>query len=166
MCIRDRCWSARGDRDEALALFAGWHPPVRALIAGTESIFKWALFERPPLATWTRGRVTLLGDAAHPMLPFLGQGAGQRIEDGLVLARCLAAHRADPERGLAAYAGGRQARTAAVQRAARDRGRLVQQADQAEIDARNARMRDDPDAQTARNDWLWGYDAERAPTES
>ena len=162
---REESWSARGDRDDALALFAGWHDQVRALIAGTEPIFRWALFDRPPLETWTRGRVTLLGDAAHPMLPFRGQGAGQSIEDGLVLARCLAAHRDDPVRGLEAYVGFRQARTAALQRASRDQGRLVQQADQAEIDARNARMRADPDAQIARSDWIWGYDAERAPTE-
>ena len=77
---------------------------MRALIAGTEQVFKWALFDRPPLETWTRGRVTLLGDAAHPMLPFMGQGAGQSIEDGLVLARCLAADRDDPQRAIAAYA--------------------------------------------------------------
>jgi salicylate hydroxylase len=63
---QEESWSARGDRDEALALYAGWHPQVRAVIAGTESIFKWALFDRPPLQTWTRGRVTLLvqGQAA------------------------------------------------------------------------------------------------------
>ena len=158
----EESWSARGDRAEALAHFTGWHDQVRALIAGTESISRWALFDRPPLATWTRGRVTLLGDAAHPMLPFRGQGAAQSIEDGLVLARCLAAHRADPLRGLAAYASARQERTAALQAASRDQGRLAQQADQAAIDARNARMRADPDAQIARSDWIWGYDAERA----
>ena len=162
---REESWSARGDRDEALALFAGWHPQVRALIAGTEAVYKWALFDRPPLATWTRGRVTLLGDAAHPMLPFRGQGAGQSIEDGLVLARCLAAHRADPVRGLEAYAGGRQARTVALQAASRDAGRELQLDDPAEVAARNTRLRADPDAQIAGHDWLWGYDAERAPTE-
>jgi salicylate hydroxylase len=159
---REESWSARGDRDDALALFAGWHHQVRALIAGTEPIFRWALFDRPPLETWTRGRATLLGDAAHPMLPFLGQGAGQSIEDGLVLARSLAAHRDDPLRGIDAYVGGRQARTAELQLASRDQGRLVQQADQAQIDARNARMSEDPDAQIARTDWIWGYDAASA----
>ena len=118
---REESWSARGDRDEALALFAGWHPQVRALIAGTEPVFKWALFDRPPLETWTRGRVTLLGDAAHPMLPFMGQGASQSIEDAFVLARCLAADRDDPQRAIEAYVGRRRERTAALQTASRDR---------------------------------------------
>src|SRR5215207_3016010 len=78
---REESWSARGERDDALAQFEGWHPQVRALIAGTEAVFKWALFDRPPLETWTRGRVALLGDAAHPMLPYMAQGASQSIED-------------------------------------------------------------------------------------
>ena len=158
----EESWSARGAREEALAQFEGWHDQVRALIAGTESIFKWAVFDRPPLETWTRGRVTLLGDAAHPMVPFLGQGAAQSIEDGLVLAHSLAAHRDDPVRGIEEYVGRRQERTAAVQTASRNQGRLVQQFDQAEIDARNARMRANPDAEIAGRDWLWGYDAEQA----
>ena len=145
---REESWSARGDRDEALVLFDGWHPQVRALIAGTEQIFKWALFDRPPLETWTRGRVTLLGDAAHPMLPFLGQGAGQSIEDGLVLARCLVADRDDPERGLDAYAAGRRRVRPRCKRASRDAGRGLQ-ARPGVVDARNARMRADPDAQVA-----------------
>ena len=99
---------------------------MRALIAGTEQVFKWALFDRPPLETWTRGRVTLLGDAAHPMLPFMGQGAAQSIEDGFVLARCLAADRDDPQRAIEAYAARRRERTAAVQAASRDASRVVQ----------------------------------------
>ena len=98
---REESWSARGDRDEALTFFDGWHPQVRALIAGTEQVFKWAMFDRASLETWTRGRVTLLGDAAHPMMPFMGQGAAQSIEDGFVLARCLAADRDHPERASA-----------------------------------------------------------------
>ena len=160
---REESWSARGDRDEALALYAGWHPEVRALIAGTEHVFKWALFDRPPLATWTRGRVTLLGDAAHPMLPYMAQGASQSIEDALVLARCLAAHRADLPRALVVYAATRRERAAAVQAASREAGRLVQLTDPAEVEARNARLSADPEAPIARFDWLWSHDAARAP---
>lgn len=160
---REESWSARGDRDEALALYAGWRPEVRALIAGTERVFKWALFDRPPLATWTRGRVTLLGDAAHPMLPYMAQGASQSIEDALVLARSLAAHRSDPPRALVVYVAARRERAAAVQAASREAGRLVQLTDPAAVEARNARLSADPEAPVARFDWLWNYDAERAP---
>lgn len=162
---REESWSARGDRDEALALHAGWHPEVRALIAGTEQVFKWALFDRPPLETWTRGRVTLLGDAAHPMLPYMAQGGSQSIEDAFVLAHCLAADRDDPQRAIEAYAARRYERTAAVQAASREAGRLVQLTDAAEVEARNARLSANPEAPVARFDWLWIYDVERAMAE-
>lgn len=159
---REESWSARGDREEALALHAEWHPAVRALIAGTEQVFKWALFDRPPLERWTRGRVALLGDAAHPMLPYMGQGAGQSIEDAPVLARCLAADRNDPQGALEAYAARRQERTAAVQAASREAGQLVRLTDPAEVEARNARLSASPEAPVARFDWIWRYDVERA----
>ena len=147
---QEESWSARGDRDEALRLFAGWHPQVRALIAGTEQVFKWALFDRPPLATWTRGRVTLLGDAAHPMLPYMAQGASQSIEDAFVLARCLAADRDDPQRAIEVYADRRRERTAAVQTASREAGRMMHLTDPAEVagaeraTARTTRRRPSP----------------------
>jgi salicylate hydroxylase len=158
----EESWSAHGDRDEVLSLFAGWHPQVQALIAGTEQVFKWALFDRPPLATWTRGRVTLLGDAAHPMLPYMAQGASQSIEDAVVLARCLAADRDDPRRAIEAYAAHRQERTAAVQNASREASRVVRLTDPAEVQARNARLAESPEAPVDRFDWIWSYDAESA----
>jgi salicylate hydroxylase len=162
---REESWSARGDRDEALSPFDGWHPQVRALIAGTEAVFKWALFDRSPLQAWTRGRVTLLGDAAHPMLPFMGQGAAQSIEDAAVLARCLAADRSCPERAIEDYAGRRRERAAALQAASRDAGRNLQVSDPAEVAARNARMRDDAEVPIAMYDWVWGYDVDSAGAE-
>jgi salicylate hydroxylase len=143
------------EHDEALGFYADWHPQVRALIAGTDPVFKWALFDRPPLPTWTRGRVTLLGDAAHPMLPFMGQGAAQSIEDGFVLARCLAADRDDPERAVHAYAACRQQRTAALQMASRAAGVSLQLSDHTEVAVRNERMLEDPEAQIAAFDWVW-----------
>jgi salicylate hydroxylase len=155
-------WSARGDRDEALTLYAGWHPQVRAIIGATESIYKWALFDRPPLEMWTRGRVLLLGDAAHPMLPFMGQGAAQSIEDALVLARCLAAGRDEPEHAIGLYADRRRRRTAALQAASRDAGRTMQLSDPDEVAVRNARMLERPRSQIDASDWVWGYDVERA----
>lgn len=155
---QEESWSARGDRAEVLALFADWHPQVRGLIAGTESVFKWALFDRPPLETWTRGRVSLLGDAAHPMLPYMAQGASQSIEDAFVLARCLAAQRDDPQSGLQAYAASRRERTAAIQAASREASRLVRLTDPAEVEERNARLSANPEAPIARFDWIWSHD--------
>jgi salicylate hydroxylase len=158
----EESWSARGDRGEVLSLFAGWHSAVRALIAGTEQVFKWALFDRPPLETWTRGRVTLLGDAAHPMLPYMAQGASQSIEDACVLARCLAADRDNPQRAIEAYAAHRRERTAAVQIASREAGRVVRLTDPAEVQVRNARLGANPEARAERFDWIWRYDVERS----
>lgn len=155
----EESWSARGDAAVVRDLFSGWHPPVCALIEGTEQIFKWALFDRPPLESWTRGSVTLLGDAAHPMLPYLAQGASQSIEDAAVLAGCLEAHSGDPARAVEAYTDRRRDRTAAVQTAARDTGRMVQATDPAEVAARNARLGANPEAPLARFDWIWSYDA-------
>lgn len=158
----EESWSARGDRDAVLALYAGWHPEVRALIAGTERVFKWALFDRPPLETWTRGHVTLLGDAAHPMLPYMAQGASQSIEDARVLAGSLIADRNNPHRAIESYAARRRERTAAIQTASREAARLVQLTDSAEVDARNARLSANPEAPVARFDWIWSYDVESA----
>ncbi|MCS6946307.1 MAG: FAD-dependent monooxygenase, partial [Steroidobacteraceae bacterium] len=88
-------WSIRSTVDELLAEFEGWHPAVLGFMAQTppDSLFKWGLFDREPLTSWHRGRVALLGDAAHPVLPFLGHGAVLAIEDGVVLARAFAAAR-------------------------------------------------------------------------
>jgi salicylate hydroxylase len=84
-------WSSRADVSDPLAAFAGWHDIVRETIKASpaDGVYKWALYARDPLTSWVNGRVTLLGDAAHAMLPFLGQGAATSVEDGLVLARCL-----------------------------------------------------------------------------
>ena len=82
-------WTDRGEVSEVLAAYAGWHPQCRALIEGMRETFKWALFDRPPLARWSVGRVTLLGDSCHAMLPMMAQGAAQSIEDGATLAVCL-----------------------------------------------------------------------------
>lgn len=90
---REEGWSIRADVQEMLDEYAEWYPDVRTIIRSTpeHGLFKWALFDREPLPRWTDGKVTLIGDAAHPMLPFLGQGAAMGIEDGMVLARAFAA---------------------------------------------------------------------------
>jgi salicylate hydroxylase len=83
-------WSAPGDPDVLRREFAGWDPRIESVLSRVRTTFRWALYDREPLPSWTRGRLTLLGDAAHPMLPHLGQGANQSIEDGMALATILA----------------------------------------------------------------------------
>jgi 2-polyprenyl-6-methoxyphenol hydroxylase-like FAD-dependent oxidoreductase len=82
-------WTDRGDIADVMAAYDGWHPQVRAIIGAADEAFIWALFDRAPLPRWSVGRITLLGDACHPMLPFTGQGAAQAVEDGATLAACL-----------------------------------------------------------------------------
>jgi salicylate hydroxylase len=83
-------WTDRGDIADVLTAYAGWHKQLHAILGAADETFKWGLFERPPLPRWSIGRVTLMGDACHAMLPFLAQGAAQAIEDGSTLAACLA----------------------------------------------------------------------------
>lgn len=118
-------WTERGDRAEFAADFAGWHDDVRRLIdhAERESLFKWALHDREPMAQWGKGRVTLLGDACHPTLPFMAQGAAMAIEDAAVLAGCLA-DGLDAPAALQHYEQLRRDRTARVQRASRRNARI------------------------------------------
>lgn len=79
-------WSAAGDRDELVSSFNGWDPRVVELLEAVDKCFWWGLYDRRPLQSWTKGRLVLLGDAAHAMLPHLGQGGNQAIEDGVALA--------------------------------------------------------------------------------
>jgi salicylate hydroxylase len=97
-------WSAKAKRADPLAVFEGWHDVVRQTLEATppSALFKWALYARDPLTSWVSGRVTLVGDAAHGMLPFLGQGAAMGVEDAMVLARCLT-EIDDPDAALARY---------------------------------------------------------------
>jgi salicylate hydroxylase len=82
-------WVDHGEVADALAAFAGWHDQVLSIIGAADETYKWALFDRSPLPRWSAGRVTLLGDSCHPMLPFMGQGAAQAIEDAAALKGCL-----------------------------------------------------------------------------
>ena len=115
-------WMEPGDPDALRRSFAGWGGAA-ALLGAVDRCFLWGLFDHPPLARWTEGRLALLGDACHPMLPFLAQGATMALEDAWVLAAAL--DRApDPVAGLAAYAAARLPRATRVQRAAARSGRL------------------------------------------
>jgi salicylate hydroxylase len=113
-------WIEPGEHAEMKADFAGWHENIVQLIDNAErdSLFKWGLFDREPMTQWGQGRVSLLGDACHPTLPFMAQGAAMAIEDGAVLAGCLAQGDAVAQ-SLQRYEDLRRARTAGVQRGSR-----------------------------------------------
>ena len=119
---RHESWIAECGREEVLERYAGWHESLLRLFAAAQTWYKWALYDRDPIPRWTRGRVTVLGDAAHPMLPYLGQGACQAIEDGAVLATALSAEASDPVIGLARYERTRRPRASRVVLTSRERG--------------------------------------------
>ena len=121
--VMKESWSAPGDPGVLRQEFAGWDPRIEFLLSRVKHTFRWALYDREPLPTWTKGRLTLLGDAAHPMLPHLGQGANQSIEDGMALATILAhADRDSIPAALLAYERLRRERVAEVQLGARQNG--------------------------------------------
>ncbi len=103
-------WTARGSTEELSADFTGWHADVQSMIRAIEAPYKWALMLRSPLPRWTCGRCTLLGDACHPTLPLLAQGAVHAIEDGYILGRALA-ESGDVQDGLCRYEAARRDRT-------------------------------------------------------
>jgi salicylate hydroxylase len=107
-------WTQKGTLHECHADFNGWHEDVHELINQIDVPYKWALMSRPPLARWSDGRVTLLGDACHPTLPFLAQGAVMAIEDGYILGRCIGEYGGDIETALARYEQARIERTTRI----------------------------------------------------
>jgi len=111
-------WTDEGSREDALKDFAGWHPAIQRIIECADIRLRWALFDRAPLPRWTEGRVALLGDSCHPMLPFMAQGAVMAIEDSWILARCLASGVTAPA-ALKSYEAARRPRTSKVQAASR-----------------------------------------------
>jgi salicylate hydroxylase len=149
-------WSAVGDPLGLAREFAGWDPLVETIIAQVKTTFRWGLFDREPLPIWTRGRLTLLGDAAHPMLPHAGQGANQAIEDAIALATVLSrANRESAPRALVIYETLRRARTGGVQRMSRFNGALYE-AISDDLRARDGQLAAQPQARA----WIWNYDAE------
>jgi salicylate hydroxylase len=110
----EESWSVPSSREELIAAKAGWNDALLGMFHHVEHVFKWGIYDRDPLPQWTRGRVTLLGDAAHPTMPTLAQGANMAIEDGYVLARNLMRHADDIDTALAVYVTERQPRTARV----------------------------------------------------
>jgi salicylate hydroxylase/6-hydroxynicotinate 3-monooxygenase len=149
--VTKESWSATGDVTELRAAYAGFHPEVRMVLDACPSCHKWAILEREPLPKWSQGRVVLIGDACHPMTPYMAQGAATSIEDAAVLARCLKDVPVDGiEAAFKRFEAHRKPRTSEIQA----------------ISSANTWMsggNDDPS-------WLYGYDAwtvsldEPAPT--
>ena len=119
-------WSEPASRAELVPRLAAeaWAPPARALVGLPEAWLKWALYECRPIRRWSQGPIALLGDAAHPMLPFLAQGAAMAIEDAVVVAQCLARRPDNPGAALQTYAAIRHGRTRKVQRMAARNGTI------------------------------------------
>jgi len=136
-------WSSKGDLEELRAAYAGFHPEVQAVIDACPEVYKWALLERDPLPKWSEGRIVLLGDACHPMTPYMAQGAASALEDAAVLSRCLERVDADGlAEAYALYEATRKPRASAIQLSSSENTWL--------------RGRTDPS-------WVYGYDAWTAP---
>lgn len=142
-------WNRPARLEEVQKEFAGWHEDVQSLLRATpaDALYKWGLFDRDPPEQWVYGRIALLGDAAHPMLPFMAQGSAMAIEDAAVLARCLEAFD-DLDVALSRYQAARSERTARVILQSRAQTNLYQ------------RLTGDKKRQRAAStDWVYGFDA-------
>jgi 6-hydroxynicotinate 3-monooxygenase len=144
--FRVESWSAKGDVKTLRAAFEGFHPQVQQVLAACPSVHKWALVDRDPLDRWSDGNVTLLGDACHPMTPYMAQGAAMAIEDAAVLSRCLdGVEREGISEALQRFAATRKERTSRVQQTSRT----------------NTWLKDRTDT-----DWVYAYNAYAVPLAS
>jgi salicylate hydroxylase len=157
-------WSARGTTAELATDFKGWHEDVHALIRNIPVPYKWALMVRAPMERWSVGRVTLLGDACHSMVPFLAQGAVMAIEDGFVLARALSEAEGDVSARLSRYETARRERTRrAVEGSADNIKRFHNRALADPVKAREYVNREWAGQNVAeRYEWLFRYDVTTA----
>ena len=154
-------WVTQGTKDELANDYRGWHEDVHAIIRNIETPYKWAMMVRGPMPRWSKGRVTLMGDACHPTLPFLGQGGVMAIEDGYVLAACLAKYFGEPQRAFARYEDIRRERTAAVVRKSHENRRSAFSpalADPNQVAVEVAREWQQERVRE-RMEWLYAYDA-------
>lgn len=154
---RGEDWDAEADRAMLLGQLGSFHASLARVLARVASWRKWALHGLPPLPTWSAGRVTLMGDAAHPMLPYLAQGGVLALEDAVVLADCIAAHPGDEPGAFRAFEAGRRARARRVQAASLRQGRIYHMRPPLSW-AREAVLRSVPGSRLmAGYDWLYGW---------
>jgi salicylate hydroxylase len=140
----DESWAVPSSIDELLEGYRGWHPALLDMLAQVSDCYKWGIRDRDPLPRWTSGGVTLLGDAAHPMMPTLAQGAAISLEDGFALARHLSNNRNNPVEGLAAYEAERRPRASRV---------VLQAREQFQNNRKN------PAPPPLPRDWIFAHDA-------
>ncbi len=158
-------WSAQGTHEECHATFAGWNEDIHSMIKLFSTPYKWALMGREPLPQWSVGRVSLLGDACHSMLPMLAQGAGMSLEDGFVLARALEAAGDDIEQGLKRYQAARIERTTKVVLGSAENGKRFQSRTLADAASAEEYVNREwtPEKVRARYQWLYEYDVTVVP---
>ena len=157
-------WTDRATITRAHAAFKGWHSQIGQIIAAADTCFMWALFDREPLPRWSVGRVTLLGDACHPMYPFMGQGAAQAIEDGATLAACLfAAGGGEPAETLRRYEVLRRPRVTQLQEMSRANKTRFHLPDGPAQEARDAEWATAGERSPDALRWLFEFDATELP---
>jgi salicylate hydroxylase len=154
----EESWSVRAEAAELTAAFPGVHASLRTLLEHASDCVKWGLFDRDPLRTWSKQRITLLGDAAHPMLPFLGQGAAMAIEDAYVLARELARMPDDITAVLRAYEAERLPRTSQAQLAARKQASFLHAGLPISKHAHGVSPPNSEQPASYETEWLYAYD--------
>lgn len=157
----EELWTATGARSQALEDFRGWDPVILRIIDEAPRLMRWALYDRAELRTWSDGRVVLLGDACHPMLPFMAQGAVMAIEDAYVLAREVSRGEGIPA-SLQAYEARRKPRTTRVQETARQNAKLLHRSNRLYQAGTYGPMwfagKYIPSIVHGRHDWIYGHD--------
>lgn len=162
----EESWTLPSTLEEVQTAYKGWHPHVHTLFEQAERIYKWGLFDRDPLDAWSAGRIALMGDAAHPMLPFLAQGAGQAIEDGYAIAAALARSPQDIPAAFARYESIRKERATRVQLGARARRHTLHLRSPWARFKRNLTYKwqewRDPSSNSYRANWIYEHDVTSA----
>ena len=154
-------WVDRGEVADVIAAYAGWHTQVLSIIGSADEIYKWALFDRAPLPRWSVGRVTLLGDSCHPMLPFMGEGAAQAIEDAATLKGCLLKFSGDVPAALRLYEQLRLPRASRLQAMSKNNKARFHMSDGPAQEDRDAQMASGAtDWSLGAIAWLYEHDAE------
>ena len=153
-------WSIKGDPTECLKDFEGWHPDIIEMISAADTLHKWGIFVREPLTRWSKGRVTLLGDACHSMVPYLGQGVNMAIEDACVISRYLKANN-NPAQAFELYENERKERAETTGRRAAEMQNIFHHPALASGETAGNYILSQwgPEQNAARFNWIYDYDA-------